>query len=230
MDWQQLKTKGYARFTGIGHSGVSIGNACSVKPDDSVTPFEAHVSEKQPYPTLTRRIQFYIDHPFYLELGETLPVHKDPPTAGGHYPLTLTGGHTRWSIHSSWRDNARMLQLQRGRPVMYMSNLDASARNIADGDLVEVNNDIDSFHIHAKISPAVRPGQVIIYHAWENYQFVDGKGFQNLIPSPLNPIELAGGEGHLRPIQICLQPSQNDRDTRVEVRPVRALDEPRARP
>jgi putative ABC transport system ATP-binding protein len=34
---------------------------------------------------------------------------------------------------------------------------------------------------------------------------------------PLNPVELAGGEGHLRPIQICLQPSQNDRDTRVEV-------------
>lgn len=33
----------------------------------------------------------------------------------------------------------------------------------------------------------------------------------------INPIELAGGEGHLRPIQICLQPSQNDRDTRVEV-------------
>ena len=55
------------------------------------------------------------------------------------------------------------------------------------------------------------------YRGWENYQFEGGKGFQNLIPSPINPIELAGGEGHLRPISICLQPSQNDRDTRVEV-------------
>ena len=29
-------------------------------------------------------------------------------------------------------------------------------------------------------------------------------------------------EAHLRPIQICLQPSQNDRDTRVEVARVSA--------
>ena len=110
-----------------------------------------------------------------------------------------------------------MLRLQRGRPVMYMNVADAQGRGIADGEMVEVRNDIDSFRIHAKLSPAVRPGQLIIYHAWENYQFPNGKGFQNLIPSPLNPVELAGGEGHLRPIQICMQPSQNDRDTRVEV-------------
>lgn len=218
VDWQQLKRKGYARFTGVGHSGVSIGNACDVKAEDTVSPFQYHVQDKVPYPTLTRRIQFYIDHPFYLELGETLPVHKDPPKAGGDHPLILNGGHTRWSIHSSWRDDARMLRLQRGTPIMYMSVADAERRAIGDGELVEVRNDIDAFRIHAKVSPAVRPGQVIIYHAWENYQFDGGKGFQNLIPSPMNPIELAGGEGHLRPIQICLQPSQNDRDTRVEVR------------
>ena len=222
VDWEQLKKKGYARFTGLGHSGLSIGNACDVKPDDTLSPFQYHVDKKEPYPTLTRRIQFYIDHPFYLELAEALPVHKDPPQAGGDYPLVLSGGHTRWSIHSAWRDDARMLRLQRGRPVMYMSVADAHSRGINDGELVEVRNDIDRFRIHAKISPAVRPGQLIIYHAWENYQFVDGKGFQNLIPSPINPVELAGGEGHLRPIQICLQPSQNDRDTRVEVARVAA--------
>jgi DMSO reductase family type II enzyme molybdopterin subunit len=219
VEWDALKTKGYARFTGTGQSGVSVGNRCEIPATDTVTPFTHHVAGKEPYPTLTRRIQFYIDHPFYLELGERLPVHKDPPTAGGRHPLMLTGGHTRWSIHAAWRDDARMLRLQRGRPVMYMSVADAAARGIADGQLVEVRNDIDRFRIHAKVSPAVRPGQLIVYHAWENYQFPDGKGFQNLIPSPLNPVELAGGEGHLRPIQICLQPSQNDRDTRVEVVP-----------
>ena len=217
VDWEQLKEKGYARFTAVGNSGVSIGNACEVKAQDTISPFQFHVEKKEPYPTLTRRIQFYIDHPFYLELGETLPVHKDPPHAGGNHPLVLTGGHTRWSIHASWRDDARMLRLQRGRPVVYMSVDDAKARNVSDGDLVEVRNDIDRFRIHAKVSPTVRPGQLIIYHAWENYQFEGGKGFQNLIPSPINPVELAGGEGHLRPIQICMQPSQNDRDTRVEV-------------
>ena len=215
--WQEIKKKGYARFTGMGHDGLSAGNACDVKPDDTIIPFQHHVEKKEPYPTLTRRIQFYIDHPFFLELGEALPVHKDPPKAGGDYPLTLTGGHTRWSIHSAWRDDARMLRLQRGRPVMYMNTGDAGGRGIADGDLVEVRNDIDRFRVHAKLSPSLRPGQLIIYHAWENYQFPGGKGFQNLIPSPINPIDLAGGEGHIRPFLIHLQPCQTDRDTRVEV-------------
>ncbi len=215
--WEEIKKKGYVRFDSIGHSGVSVGNACEIEPHDTMSPFTRHVQGKEPYPTLTRRIQFYIDHPFYIELGETLPVHKDPPKVGGDHPLQLTGGHTRWSIHSAWRDDARMLRLQRGQPIMYMSVADASSRGIADGEMVLVSNDIDRFRIHAKVSPAVRPGQVIVYHAWENYQFADGKGFQNLIGSPINPVELAGGEGHLRPIQICLQPGQNDRDTRIEV-------------
>jgi hypothetical protein len=63
--------------------------------------------------------------------------------------------------------------------------------------------------------PATRPGRLGVHV--ERGAVEGGKGFQNLIPSPMNPIELAGGEGHLRPIQICMQPSQNDRDTRVEV-------------
>lgn len=220
--WETLKKKGYARYTGTGNDGLSAGNACDIEPDDTIIPFQHHVEGKLPYPTLTRRIQFYIDHPFYIELGESLPVHKDPPIAGGNHPLTLTGGHTRWSIHSAWRDFAPLLRLQRGTPVMYMSTPDAEARGIRDGELVEVRNDIDSFRINVKTSVSVRPGQLIIYHAWENYQFPGGKGFQNLIPSPINPVELAGGEGHLRPYLITSQPYQNDRDTRVEVTRVSA--------
>jgi len=217
VDWDTLKKKGWARFTSIGEGGTSIGNACDIKPDDTVSPFTFHVEKKIPYPTLTRRIQFYIDHDLYLELGEELPVHKDPPKSGGDYPLVLTGGHTRWSIHSSWRDDSLMLRQQRGEPVMYMSAEDARSRGIADGETVEVRNDVDSFRIHAKVSPAVRPGQLVVYHAWENFQFRDKKGFQNLMPTPLNPVELAGGQFHLRPNFICLQPSISDRDTRVEV-------------
>jgi len=61
----EVKETGYARFTAVGRSGVSIGNACDIPADDTVSPFRYHVEKKQPYPTLTRRIQFYIDHPFY---------------------------------------------------------------------------------------------------------------------------------------------------------------------
>jgi DMSO reductase family type II enzyme molybdopterin subunit len=217
VEWGELKRKGYARYTSVGRSSASIGNACDIKPDETISPFTWHTEQKMVYPTLTRRIQFYIDHDVYLELGEELPTHKEPPSAGGNYPLVLTGGHTRWSIHAAWRDDALMLREQRGEPVMYMSVADAKARGISDADIVQVKNDVGSFEIQVKVSASARPGQVIIYHAWENFQFRGRKGFQDVMPSPMNPIELAGGQFHLRPMLICLQPAFNDRDTRVEV-------------
>jgi len=217
VSWEEVKKKGWARFTDPGTSIVSVGNATTIAPDDTITPLTKHVLDKVPYPTLSRRMQFYLDQELYLEMGEELPVHKDPPAAGGNYPLQLTGGHTRWSIHSAWRDDKLMLQQQRGEPVMYMSVPDAASRAIPDGAHVRVFNDLASFEVMAKLSPALRPGQLILYHAWENFQFAGGKGFQNLIPTPLNPVELSGGQFHLRPMAICLQPSHTDRDTRVEV-------------
>jgi DMSO reductase family type II enzyme molybdopterin subunit len=217
VTWDELKQRGWARFTGLGGSPVAIGTATEIRPDDTITHFTKHVFEKEPYPTLSRRIQFYQDHELYLEMGEELPRHKDPPTAGGDYPLLLSGGHTRWSIHASWRDDALMLQQQRGEPVMYMGLPDAEARGIRDGERVRVFNDLGEFQVMAKLSPAMRPGMLVVYHAWEDYQFRSGVGYQSLIPSPLNPVELSGGQYHLRPMAPCLQPSHTDRDTRVEV-------------
>jgi DMSO reductase family type II enzyme molybdopterin subunit len=219
VHWEALKQRGWARFSGAGTSIVSIGNAAPIASDDTITPLVDHVVGKKPYPTLSRRIQFYLDQELYLEMGEQLPVHKDPPTAGGRYPLQLTGGHTRWSIHSAWRDDKLMLRQQRGEPIAWMSRADAAARGIRDGARVRVWNDLDAFEILVKVAPGVRPGQLIVYHAWDNFHFKGHKGFQNLIPTPLNPVELAGGQYHLRPMTICLQPSHTDRDTRVEVAP-----------
>ncbi|MDP6980224.1 MAG: molybdopterin-dependent oxidoreductase [Myxococcota bacterium] len=217
LTWPELKKKGFAPFKDIGDGMVAVGNATDIKPGETITPLTRHVYDKTPYPTLSRRIQFYLDQELYLEMGEELPVHKAPPTAGGNYPLILTGGHTRWSIHSAWRDDSLMLQQQRGEPVVFMSEPDAIERGIPDGGMVRVFNDLDDFEIMAKVSRSMRKGQITIYHAWENFQFKNGKGFQNLIPSPLNPVELAGGQFHLRPMIIALQPGHTDRDTRVEV-------------
>ena len=193
VKWEELRDRGWARFTDVGKSIASIGTATKIKPDDTITPFTDHVFEKKPYPTLSRRIQFYLDQDLYLEMKEMLPVHKDPPKAGGDYPLTLSGGHTRWSIHSAWRDDRLMLQQQRGVPVAWMNDADAKARGISDGEDVRVYNDLDEFQIMVKLAPGVRRGQFIVYHAWDNFQFKGQKGYQNLIPTPLNPVELAGG-------------------------------------
>ena len=217
IGWEEFRERGLAHYTGVGTGMRSIGNACDIVPGEPVVPLTWHTERKDPYPTLTRRLQFLIDHELFRELGEDLPVHKDQPLAGGNYPLKVTGGHARWSIHSDQVDDSLMLQLQRGAPVMFMSAQDAASRGIHDGDDVEVSNDVASFRIQAVVSPAVRPGQVMIYHAWENYQFKGWQHFKNVMASPMNPIELAGDYFQIRPITMANYPGFSDRDTRVEI-------------
>jgi DMSO reductase family type II enzyme molybdopterin subunit len=220
IGWEEFKEKGIAAYTGLGTAIRSIGNACDLKEGEPIVPLTWHTQKKEPYPTLTRRLQFYIDHDWYRELDEHLPTHKDCPTAGGDYPLQVTGGHARWSIHSDWVDDSVILSLQRGEPVAFMSVRDAETRGVHDGEFVELYNDVGNFRIQAVVSPAVRPGQVIIYHAWENYQFEGWRHFKSVMPSPLNPIELVGGYGHIRPDPVTCSPGPSDRGSRVDIRNV----------
>jgi anaerobic selenocysteine-containing dehydrogenase len=208
---------GALRLPSLGGQGESAGVYSDYSPDEPVAPLRDFVEKKRPYPTLTGRQQFYVDHPWFLELGEELPTHKEPPAAGGDHPLTLTSGHTRWSIHALWRDHALMLQLQRGEPLVLLNDGDAEARGVADHDLVRVSNDLASFTARAKLAAAIRPGQVQIYHAWEPYQFRGGRSHQELAPSPMKPTQLVGDYGHLHWGFGRYEPNQVNRDTRVEV-------------
>ncbi|MBI4517055.1 MAG: molybdopterin-dependent oxidoreductase [Deltaproteobacteria bacterium] len=208
-----LRRDGATRMKSTG----PIGNFSDYSANEPVVPHRWFLEKKQPWPTLTGRQQFYIDHPWFLECGEALPVYKPPPAAGGNYPLVLSGGHTRWSIHSQWRDQQTMLRLQRGEPVVYLSERDAAERQIADHDLVRVRNDLGAFVLRAKIANYVRPGQVLVYHAWEPYQFRGGRSDHAIIPSPIKPTALVGDYGQLHWSQGHWEPNQIDRDTRVEV-------------
>ncbi|MCC6640549.1 MAG: molybdopterin-dependent oxidoreductase [Deltaproteobacteria bacterium] len=191
-------------------------------PKDTHWPHRWFVDQKQPWPTLTGRQQFYLDHEWYLEAGEALPVHKDHPQAKSPYPLRINGGHTRWSIHAIWRDHDLMLRLQRGQPVCFLSPVDCAPRGISDEDMVRVYNDAGEFESMAKLSPRVQPGEVIIYHAWEPYQFKGWKGQQEPVVAPWKPIHLAGGYGHLHYRMFYGSPSHSPRSAPVEVERVKA--------
>ncbi len=217
VDWETLSAKGFERFTAVGTGVVHIGNSADIEPNETIVANSWHVQKKIPWPTLTRRLQFYIDHPLFEELGEVLPVHKANPPIGGNWPLQMTSGHNRWSIHAAWRDHAPLLRLQRGEPVVYLNSIDAKARGIRDGDHVRVFNDLGACEAVALPSGAVRPGQLIVYHAWEQFQFRGGASIDALTPSPLNPVQLAGGYFHLQPMVMMQQPGCSDRGTRVEV-------------
>ncbi len=192
-------------------------------PKDTHWPHRWFVEKKVAWPTITGRQQFYIDHEWYLEAGEALPVHKDPPGARSRFPLRLNGGHTRWSIHAIWRDHELMLRLQRGEPACFMSPADCKARGIGDGDQVRVYNDAGSFEAMAKATPGVQPGEVIIYHAWEPYQFKNWKGQQEPVEAPWKAIHLAGGYGHIHYRMFYGSPGHAPRGAPVEVELVRSL-------
>ena len=217
---ETFRKKGIVRFTHIGIDAVGQNQATDIKPDKTVNPLSWHVNDKVPYPSYARRIQFYIDHEWFLEAGEALPVHKPTPKMGGDFPLVMTSGHQRWSIHSMWVVNKVLSRTHRGHPTICMNPEDMRARGIADDDEVRVRNDFSSFNVRTKATPSCRPGQVIIYHAWEPYQFPGGKSYDIAIPGLIKWLHLAGGYGHLRYYRWNWVPQQVDRAVSVEVEKV----------
>ncbi len=217
VSWDELASKGAMRVQAVGSYGPITGICSDLEEGEALAPLKWFVEGKEPWPTLTGRQQFYLDHPWYLEAGEGLPVHKENPKSGGDYPIELTGGHTRHSIHAIFRANKTLLNLQRGEPVVYVSARDALERGVNDNDLVWVRNDIGKFKALAKPSPAVQVGQAIIYHAWEPYQFEGWQSSQTVVTGAFKPLHMLGGYGHLSFRPILGQPSHTPRAQRVEI-------------
>ncbi len=201
---------------GSPHPLYAVGS--DYRPGRTLHPHDRFVRGKEAWPTLSGRQQFLIDHPWYEELGEALPVHKEAPAAGGgSFPLRFTGGHTRWSIHATWRDSSLMLRLQRGEPALWMSDPDATRRGIQDGDRIRVFNDHGDFETLVKVSGAIQPGQLVMYHAWEPYQFRGWKGPQEPVAAPWKVLHLAGGYGQIHYRNIYGAPGHSPRGIAVEV-------------
>ncbi len=225
-DLSTLRRDGIVRFTKISELDIiAMHLQTEIKPDEPIVPLTFHTGPKKiPYPTYNRRITFYIDHDWFIEAGEAFPIHKDNPKMGGDYPLRMTSGHQRWSIHSIWITDDTLGRTHQGRPFMFMNTDDAKKRGIEDGDLVHVYNDFDDFKVHVKLTSAARsqdgprPGQVIIYHAWEPYQFDGWKSYDAAIPGMIKWLDLAAGYGHLNYYRWnwCTQPI--DRAVCVEVK------------
>jgi len=206
-----LREKGHVRFTDWGLAPMALAQASPLEPDRTHVPFRDHTEKGDPFPTYARRAQFYIDHPWFLEAGEELPVWKPNPKMGGNYPLGLTSGHNRWSIHTMNQANWVILGTHRGEPNIMVNPDDAKARNVSDDDLVRVFNDVSSFKARAKVAPNVKPGQVVSYNGWAGFQYPDWSGANEVEPGMVKWIGFAGGYGHLQHLSIEWQPVPTDR-------------------
>jgi nitrate reductase alpha subunit len=175
--------------------------------------------DKWRWPTLTGRQQFYIDHPWFVGAGESLPTHKESPKAGGDYPFQMVSCHARWSVHSVWRDTPMMLRLQRGEPVVYLNPVDLAKTGVKDGEYAQLFNDHGDMQMRVKESTMVRPGIAYYFHAWEPFQFKDHRSYKMITPGLMKPMHFAGSdEGHLQWRFAIWEPGTQVQDTRVGIR------------
>jgi DMSO reductase family type II enzyme molybdopterin subunit len=168
---------------------------------------------KEPYQTLTARQQFYIDHDWFMEEGETLPTYRPPMSIDG-YPLRFLMGHVRHGIHSMWRDDSLMVSLQRGEPDIYVNPDDASARGVADGDMLRVFNSFSSFKVMAHVSSSLPPGSTFMYHGWDPMMFNGRDNFGAVISTGglIKPTSLVGGYGHITFRPFFFEPNATFQD------------------
>lgn len=214
---EKVRKTGHLMFTGWGRMAMAKGQASPHPAEGEFVPFKYHVERGDPYPTLTRRAQFLIEHPWFVEAGEELPVHKDPPAMGGPYPYKMTTGHNRWSIHSMNMANHWLLQTHRGEPFVWINTSDAAREGIADGDYVRIYNDAGSFVVRARLTPAQKPGGVTVYNGWDPLMFPEWRGPNEVEPGMVKYLGFAGGYGHLTYAPLEWQPVPTDRPVFVQI-------------
>lgn len=140
-----------------------------------------NVHELIPWRTLTGRQHFYQDHDWMRDFGEGLCVYKGPvntkttkvvedelnPDGMKQVTLNWITPHQKWGIHSTYSDNLLMLTLNRGGPVVWMSEIDAAKIDVEDNDWIEIYNANGAIAARAVVSQRVPEGMTMMYHAQE---------------------------------------------------------------
>jgi len=177
-----------------------------------------NVHELIPWRTLTGRQQFYMDHAWMRAFGEGFVSYRPPvdlktlhevqdrkPNGHKEIALNFITPHQKWGIHSTYTDNLLMLTLNRGGPVIWLSEDDAKKAGIVDNDWVELFNTNGAIAARAVVSQRVNPGMVMMYHAQEKIINTPGSeitgtrgGIHNSVTRiVLKPTHMIGGYAQL---------------------------------
>jgi nitrate reductase / nitrite oxidoreductase, alpha subunit len=173
-----------------------------------------NVHELIPWRTLTGRQQLYQDHLWMRAFGEALCVYRPPvdtkttnpiidarPNGNKQVVLNFITPHQKWGIHSTYSDNLLMLTLNRGGPVVWMSETDAARAGIEDNDWVEAYNINGALVARVIVSQRMREGTLFMYHAQEKIVNVPGSqmtghrgGIHNSVTrTVIKPTHMIGG-------------------------------------
>ncbi len=203
------------------------------------SPFTINIERHKPFHTLTGRQQFYVDHDWFLGMGEMLPVYRPPLDMTSLFGETPLGEqnelgvsvryltpHNKWSIHSEYQDNLFMLSLSRGGQSVWMSNRDADKIGVRDNDWIEMVNRNGVVAARAIVSHRMPEGTVYMHHAQDRLIDVplterDRKrgGIHNsLTRILLKPNHIVGGYAQLAYFFNYIGPIGNNRDEVTMIR------------
>ena len=205
------------------------------------SPYTLNRERLVPWRTLTGRQHVYLDHDLYLQWGENLPTYKPRPDHTMTDDLLQTRmdeqgrilnyitPHSKWSIHSTFSDNLRMMTLSRGGYPAWLNDKEAAELGIDDNDWVELINDHGVFVQRAAVSSRIPRGSVFVYHATERTVGIPksasrgGKraGMHNSLDRvKLKPVLMSGGYAQFTYAFNYWGPVGVNRDTYVFVRRV----------
>ena len=216
LKWHNLKSKGlggeegYKKFIKDGYvkfrGPAKYGN---YEDDAPARSMRWQVIDKKPSKTNTGRFQFYVDHEYHIKLNQMTPKPqytdkwRGGPISprrpdGTPYPFVMNYPHTRWGIHSSFRENQWLMRLQRGDVYLYLNPKVMKERGIKDMDMVRVYNHMGEWFARAKEWPGLPPYIVFTEHGWDHQLTKNWTHYNNLNCEFYNPLEMAGGKkGHI---------------------------------
>lgn len=177
LSWESFKAKGYYAFPfPKNYNYAPAFKWYYDKPGEQITGPTSGLD------TPSGKIEFYSKHiaNFYGEDSKwCVPRYYVNPNGrwsplAKKYPLEINAGHSKYRIHSKWRNTPFLQDLYtyqgemiKGYNVASMNAVDAQPRGIKEGDIVRLFNDTGQVLAYAHITETLMPG--VVWLPWGSW-------------------------------------------------------------
>lgn len=190
--------------------------------DDPVP--ERIMDKPQKLRTSTGRVEFYVER--LKPLGQELPVYLEPVESvrsdkARQYPLSLLTSHPRYRMHTVMGNCLSLLQ-DDPEPTLQINPIDARQRDVREGDVVRVFNNLGQVKVKAVFSADIKPGVVNIDEGWWPEQYIEGH-VNELTHEKINPAQTAIFEPNAAYCDVLVEVERVQGSTDFEVKPLHCL-------
>jgi len=211
---ERLRATAALREDILDYEAMKRDGVLKIKIAEPIVSFKQQIEdpEHNPFPTLSGKIEIYCQHLAEMNNPMLPPIPKyispresyDDPLAA-RYPLQLLTTHYKTRAHSTWHNVPWMQEIEPHS--VWLSPIDAEARGIKDGDLVDIYNDRGRIRIPALITERIMPGVVNVSEgAWydPDEEGVDRGGCANVLT---NDEQSPGGALPMNTVLVQVEPA-----------------------